>query len=127
MPHRKQKEATQIITKVTYSLWDPNQKPAYEACAAEFKKKSGISVDIQQTGWDDYWKNLTVPVSSDEAPDVITNHVAQYPELAAKGVLTDLKPYIQKDKIDMSQYTGDWRPYGITKIKLLGFRKTGTL
>ncbi|MDU5268508.1 MAG: sugar ABC transporter substrate-binding protein, partial [Varibaculum cambriense] len=52
-------------------------------------------------------KNLTVQLSSGEAPDVITNHVAQYPELAAKGVLTDLKPYIEKDQIDLSQYTGD--------------------
>lgn len=105
---------------VTYSLWDPNQKPAYEACAAEFKKKSGITVDVQQTGWDDYWKNLTVQLSSGEAPDVITNHVAQYPELAAKGVLTDLKPYIQKDKIDLGQYTGDLASLWNYKDKTFG-------
>lgn len=92
---------------ITYSLWDPNQKPAYEKCAADFTEKTGIKVTIDQKGWDDYWQNLSVAISSGTAPDVITNHVAHYPELASKGALEDLKPYIDKAQIDMSQYTGN--------------------
>ncbi|MBM7825168.1 multiple sugar transport system substrate-binding protein [Arcanobacterium pluranimalium] len=92
---------------ITYALWDPNQKPAYEKCAAKFTEKSGVSVKIEQSGWDDYWKNLTVSLNSGTAPDVITNHVAHYPELASKGVLLDLNKYLEKDKVDFSQYTGE--------------------
>lgn len=92
---------------ITYSLWDPNQKPAYEKCAAKFKDTSGISVTIDQKGWDDYWQNLQVSFNSGSAPDVITNHVAHYPDLASKDVLLDLKPYIEKDTVDLSQYTGE--------------------
>lgn len=106
---------------ITYSLWDPNQKPAYEKCAEAFTKESGIKIKFEQKGWDDYWQNLTLALNSDTAPDVITNHVAHYPELASKNVLLDLKPMIEKDKIDLSQYTGnlaslwdyDGKTYGI--------------
>ncbi|MCI5825119.1 MAG: sugar ABC transporter substrate-binding protein [Arcanobacterium sp.] len=92
---------------VSYALWDPNQKPAYEKCAAQFKKDSGIDVKIEQSGWDDYWQNLTVALNSGTAPDVITNHVAYYPELASKNVLLDLNPYLAKDPVDFTQYTGE--------------------
>lgn len=37
-------------SKVTYSLWDPNQKPAYEACAAEFKRKVGLASTFSKPG-----------------------------------------------------------------------------
>lgn len=92
---------------ITYSLWDPNQQGAYQKCADAFTQETGIKVTIQQQGWDDYWKNLTVGLNSGTAPDVITNHVAHYPELAAKGALTDLKPMIERDGVDLSQYTGN--------------------
>ncbi|KWZ72209.1 ABC transporter, solute-binding protein [Winkia neuii] len=92
---------------LTYSLWDPNQKPAYEKCAAEFTKKTGVKIKIDQKGWDDYWQNLTVALNSGSAPDVITNHVAHYPELAKKGVLADISENVKKDKVDLSGYTGE--------------------
>lgn len=92
---------------LTYSLWDPNQKPSYEKCAAKFKETTGITVKIEQKGWDDYWQNLTVSLNANNAPDVITNHVAHYPELAKKGVLVDINPYLAKDKVDFGQYMGN--------------------
>lgn len=92
---------------IVYSLWDPNQQTAYQKCADAFTKETGIGVTIDQKGWDDYWQNLTVGLNSGTAPDVITNHVAHYPELASKGALTDLSDRIEKDGIDLDQYTGD--------------------
>ncbi|WP_026460363.1 extracellular solute-binding protein [Schaalia suimastitidis] len=94
-------------TTITYTLWDPNQKPAYEKCAAKFTQSTGINVNIEQSGWDDYWQNLTTSLNAGTAPDVFTNHVAYYPELATKGVLLDLNPFLEKDPVDFSQYTGD--------------------
>ncbi len=91
---------------LTYGLWDPNQKPAYETCAANFEKETGVKVNIEQSGWDDYWQNLTISLNSKTAPDVITNHVAHDPELARKGVLLDFEPFLEKDPVDLGQYTG---------------------
>ncbi|MGV8885965.1 MAG: ABC transporter substrate-binding protein [Microbacteriaceae bacterium] len=91
---------------LSYSLWDPNQLPAYQACIDAFTEESGIKVDIQQQGWDDYWKGITTGLVSGTAPDVITNHVAYYPELADNGQLLDLQKYVDDAGIDLDQYTG---------------------
>lgn len=94
-------------TTITYSLWDANQQPSYQKCADDFAKKSGVTVKIQQSGWDDYWNTLTTDLVAGRGPDVITNHVAYYPELATSQQLVDLQPYVDKDKVDVDQYTGD--------------------
>ncbi|QJC21526.1 MULTISPECIES: ABC transporter substrate-binding protein [Arcanobacterium] len=94
-------------TEVTYRLWDSGQQATYQKCATAFEKDTGIKVTIEQQGWDDYWKNLTTDFVSGTAPDVITNHVQYYPELASKGQLLDLNTFIHDGDIDFSQYTGD--------------------
>ena len=45
--------------EITYRLWDAGQQATYQKCAVEFEKESGIKVNIEQQGCDDYWKNLT--------------------------------------------------------------------
>ncbi|GAB3123263.1 ABC transporter substrate-binding protein [Glaciibacter psychrotolerans] len=100
-------EAASDDVTLTYSLWDPNQLPAYQECATDFTAKTGIKVEITQQGWDDYWKTITTGIVSGTAPDVITDHVAYYPELADNNQLLDLQPYVDKDKVDLTQYTGD--------------------
>lgn len=92
---------------LTYSLWDPNQLPSYQKCADGFTAKTGINVKITQLGWGDYWSGITTGLVSGTAPDVITDHVAYYPELAASAQLLDLAPYVKKDNFDTAQYTGN--------------------
>ena len=92
---------------LTYSLWDANQMPAYQACAAAFTEQTGIGIEFQQQGWSDYWSGLTTALVSGTAPDVITNHVAYYPELADNGQLLDIQPYVDADGFDTTQYTGE--------------------
>ncbi|GIH25062.1 sugar ABC transporter substrate-binding protein [Acrocarpospora phusangensis] len=92
---------------LTYSLWDPNQLPAYQECADAFTASSGIEVKITQQGWEDYWNGITTSLVSGTAPDVITNHVAYYPELAANNQLLDIEPFVARDKVDLTRYTGD--------------------
>ncbi|WP_219462316.1 ABC transporter substrate-binding protein [Nonomuraea rhizosphaerae] len=99
-------KAAEKVT-LTYSLWDPNQLPAYQECATAFTAASGVQVKINQQGWEDYWNGLTTALVSGTAPDVITNHVAYYPELAANNQLLDIQPYVDRDKVDLKQYTGD--------------------
>ncbi|MET4003994.1 multiple sugar transport system substrate-binding protein [Arthrobacter sp. UYCu511] len=90
---------------LNYALWDDKQLPAYQSCVDAFVKENpGISVKVTQTAWDQYWTNLTTELSSGTAPDVFTNHVSRYPELAANNQLLDLQPAVDAAKVDMGQY-----------------------
>jgi multiple sugar transport system substrate-binding protein len=91
--------------ELRYALWDSNQQPAYQACAAEFTKRNpNITITIEQSGWGEYWDGLTTSLISGKAPDVFTNHIGRYPELLSKGQLLDIQPFVEKDKIDTSIY-----------------------
>lgn len=90
---------------LTYSLWDANQLPAYEACAAAFNDANpGIAVTVEQQGWDDYWNAITTGFVSGTAPDVFTNHLARYPEFAETEQILPLNEWIERDAIDTSVY-----------------------
>lgn len=90
---------------VSYVMWDSNQLPAYQACAAAFEKANpSIQIDVKQLGWDDYWSGLTNGFVAGNAPDVFTDHLAKYPEFAETGQILPLNDFIARDKVDTSAY-----------------------
>ncbi|QBD75608.1 sugar ABC transporter substrate-binding protein [Ktedonosporobacter rubrisoli] len=90
---------------LTYALWDQNQQPAYQKSIDEFEKQHpNIKVTIQQTPWAQYWQKLNTEFAGNSAPDVFWDHVAYFPQFAQQGVLMDLSPLIEKDKLDLSVY-----------------------
>ncbi len=99
-------EDPDLDTDVTlsYWLWDSNQLPAYEQCAADFTEESGIEIDIDLFGWDDYWSNLTTQFTAGRAPDVFTDHLAFYPQFVESEVLIPLDEFIERDGVDMDKY-----------------------
>ncbi len=110
--------------EIRYQLWDANQQPAYQACADEFHKQNpNISVKIEQLGWNDYWSGIQTGMVGGTAPDVFTDHLAKFPEFAAKGQLLDINPLVEKDKVDTKQYlpgladlwVRDGKRYGLPK------------
>ncbi|MHA6512917.1 ABC transporter substrate-binding protein [Tessaracoccus sp. Z1128] len=90
--------------EVDYWLWDNNQKPAYEQCAAGFKEESGVSVTITQYAWDDYWSGITNGFVAGTAPDVFTNHLSKYPEFVTQGQLQSLTATLEADGVDVGNY-----------------------
>ncbi|GAA4564396.1 ABC transporter substrate-binding protein [Planotetraspora kaengkrachanensis] len=109
---------------LTYALWDDRQQPAYQQCADAFQAKNpGISIKITQSGWDQYWTDLTAKLVAGDAPDVFTDHLSRYPELAANNQVLDIQPYVDKDKLDLSIYqkgladlwVRDGKRYGLPK------------
>jgi multiple sugar transport system substrate-binding protein len=84
---------------ITYGLWDSNQKPGYVACAAAFKKATGVTVKVEQIGWDDYWKKVNAGFVSGKGYDVFTSHLAFFPEFASKKQILPLDSYIKRDKV----------------------------
>ncbi len=91
---------------IDYWLWDGNQQPFYEQCAADFTAnvQPNVTVNIEQFGWGDYWTGLTAAFASDSAPDVFTDHLARYPEFVESGVLVSLNEFVERDGVDVNQY-----------------------
>jgi multiple sugar transport system substrate-binding protein len=109
---------------IKYVLWDTNQLPPYQECAAQFMAANpGIVVDVQQMGWEDYWTAITTGFVSGESPDVFTDHLAKYPEFATLEQIVDIQPLIDRDGVPTDIYypgladlwTRDGRRYGLPK------------
>jgi len=96
--------ARQDVT-IRYMLWDNNQLPAYSECAAQFMESNpGITVEIEQLGWADYWTAIQTGFVTGDAPDVFTNHLAKYPEFVALGQLVDIQPLVERDGVPTDIY-----------------------
>lgn len=97
-------QAQDTVT-IRYVLWDTNQLPPYEECAAVFMEQNpNIVVAIEQLGWDDYWTAISTGFISGDAPDVFTNHLAKYPEFVALEQLVDIQPLVERDGVATDIY-----------------------
>jgi multiple sugar transport system substrate-binding protein len=96
-------EAPEAKGEITYGLWDSNQLPAYEQCAADFTAANpDITVSIEQLGWDDYWTKVNAGFVSGDGYDVFTSHLAFYPEFVNNGQVLALDEYIARDGVDVA-------------------------
>ncbi len=94
---------------VTYWLWDANQLPAYEACAKGFERRNpGLDVKISQMGWDDYWTKLTASLIAGTEPDVFTDHIQKFGQLADLEVLEPLDELGIDDGAYQSGLAASW-------------------
>jgi len=111
--------------EVSYWLWDANQQPGYEQCAANFENANpGITIAFQQYGWDDYWTKLTASFVADAAPDVFTDHLSKYAEFAGNGQIVPLDDLIDADGFDTSVLQeGLIDPWTFTDGKTYGIPK----
>ncbi|MBZ0284406.1 MAG: sugar ABC transporter substrate-binding protein [Anaerolineae bacterium] len=109
---------------IKYVLWDTNQLPSYQQCAEVFQAANpGITIAIEQLGWDDYWTGITTGFISGEAPDVFTNHLAKYPEFVVLEQLADIQPLVDRDGVATDIYypgladlwARDGKRYGLPK------------
>ncbi|MEV6412614.1 sugar ABC transporter substrate-binding protein [Kribbella sp. NPDC051718] len=107
-----------------YWLWDDNQKASYQACADAFHTANpDITVKITQTAWAQYWQNLTTQLAAGDAPDVWTDQASYYPQFVTSNQILDIQPFVDRDKVDLSQYQAgladlyakDGKRYGLPK------------
>ena len=95
------------VAEIRYINWDINQFPAYEECAANFNEANpNINVTVENIGWGDYWTSLQTEMVAGGAADVFTNHLAKYPEFAAKNQILDIQPFVDADGVDTGIYLG---------------------
>ncbi|WP_348786680.1 sugar ABC transporter substrate-binding protein [Leifsonia sp. NPDC080035] len=97
--------ASEPANTVSYWLWDSNQLPAYQKCAAGFEKANpGLTVKITQLGWNDYWTKLTAGFIAGTQPDVFTDHISKFAQFVDLGVLQPLDELDATKGIDDSIY-----------------------
>lgn len=109
---------------INYWLWDSRQQPAYQACADAFKAKTGTTVKITQSGWDDYWTAVRTSLSTGDGKiDVFTNHLAYYQTFLNAKQIVDISAGVKAAKVNTAQYQGglyelwgkDGGQYGLPK------------
>ncbi|NOW89279.1 multiple sugar transport system substrate-binding protein [Clostridium beijerinckii] len=98
---------------ITYGIWDSNQEKGLRKMADEFEgKNAGIKIDIQVTGWSDYWTMLEAAATGGSLPDTFWMHSNEIYRYASNGMLMDLTDKINKsDDVKLSNY-----PEGLVKI-----------
>jgi multiple sugar transport system substrate-binding protein len=94
--------------ELRYALWDSQQQPAYESCAAEFTQQNpNIAIRFEQAGWGEYWSGLQTDMVVGGAPDVFTNYYVYAPEFARRGQIVDIQPLVERDGVDVTQYIAE--------------------
>ncbi len=89
---------------ITYAIWgDPAELSNQIALVETFEAQHpDINVDVTVSDWDQYWTSLQTSIAGGDAPDVFAMDGPIFPDYQSRGVLLDLKPYIDADGFDVT-------------------------
>lgn len=97
---------------ISYAVWDSNQAKLIQQLADSFESETGIHVDIQVSGWADYWTGLEAAATGGSLPDTFWMHSNNIYYYASNNQLLDLTADIEKSgDIDLKNY-----PEGLNQI-----------
>jgi len=98
---------------LTYGIWDSNQEKGLRTMADEFEKTNpDIKINIEVTGWSDYWTALEAGATGGALPDVFWMHSNEIHKYASNDMLLALDDKIDaSDKVDMANF-----PLGLVSI-----------
>lgn len=98
---------------ISYAIWDSGQEKGLRKLADEFEKKNpNIKINIQVTGWNDYWTMLEAAATGGSLPDTFWMHSNEIYRYGSNKMLLDLNDYIKDSKeVDLKNF-----PEGLNKI-----------
>jgi multiple sugar transport system substrate-binding protein len=111
-------------TTLNYMIWDATEKPAYQKSVDRFEAAHpDIKVNIQVVAWAQYWSKLQTSAAGGDMPDLFWDHLAYLPQLAKRGIVSDLSDRISAAKVDtgvydpklLAQWESNGRVYGLPK------------
>lgn len=105
-----------------FLIWDPGQKAGMEAMAkAYMEDHPEVNIEVQATGWDEYWTKLEGAATSNTMPDIFWMHSNQMFKCADNGYLADCSEIINESdysEIAVENAKGsDGKVYGVPKDK----------
>ncbi|MEZ4867404.1 MAG: sugar ABC transporter substrate-binding protein [Caldilineaceae bacterium] len=92
------------IRLASYGLGDAWNKSLEDTLAPFREQNPNIKVTIEFRPIDGYWDKLQTEYAGGQAPDITINQMNWVVPGAARGMFVDLKPFIDRDQIDMSAY-----------------------
>ena len=101
--------ASDGTTTLTWAVWDYATTPYYDALIEAYEAQNpGVNVEVIDLGSADYQTALQIQLSGggSEFDVVAVKDIPGYNNLVKAGLLTDLKPYVERDGIDTSKYGG---------------------
>jgi multiple sugar transport system substrate-binding protein len=111
---------------ITYAIWgDPAELKSQQAIVDSFHAANPkVTVDVSVSDWDAYWDKVQTGIAGGAAPDVFAMDGPLFPDYQSRGVLLDLKPFIDRDAYDLTQLadqgvadftTADGGQYGLPR------------
>ena len=90
---------------IEYAIWgDPAEINSQKAVVEGFTAANpDITVDVTVADWEAYWDKLQTGLAGGAAPDVFAMDGPLGPDYQGRGVLLDLKPYIDAEGYDLGQ------------------------
>src|SRR5262245_19179119 len=93
-----------------YSISDAWNKSLEDALKPFEAENPNIKVKIEFRPGDGYWDKLQTDYAAGTAPDITVNQMNWVVPGAARGMFVDIKPFIERDQIDMSTYFYSMEP-----------------
>ena len=105
----KKESKTDGPVEISYACWDSGQADLLRQVADDFEAENpDIKIDIQVSGWDDYWTGLEAAATGGSLPDTFWMHSNNIYYYASNDQLLDLTEYIEKsDEVDLANYPED--------------------
>lgn len=109
-------------SSLIFLIWDPGQKAGMEKIAqAYMEEHPEVNIEVQATGWDEYWAKLEGAAASNTMPDIFWMHSNQMFKYADNGYLADCSGIINESdysSISVENAKGsDGKVYGVPKDK----------
>lgn len=105
-----------------FMIWDSGQKSGMEAIAdAYMEEHPDVTIEVQASGWDEYWTKLEAAAKSNSLPDIFWMHSNQMYTYADAGILADCTDIV--DEADYAETAvenakgSDGKIYGVPKDK----------
>ncbi|ROR72849.1 ABC transporter substrate-binding protein [Bogoriella caseilytica] len=105
---------------VTLRYWDELATEAYEASFAELEAQTGITVELEQVPWGDYWDRLPLDLSSGTMADIFWTNTSNFQTYVTSGSLLEIDEALT-DHDDWVQgvedlYTYEGTLYGVPQF-----------
>ena len=108
--------------KLVFQIWDAGQKAGMEKLASTYMEEHpNVKIEVQATGWDEYWTKLEASATSNSMPDIFWMHSNQMYKYADNGILADCSDIVETDKYSENAVANaqgsDGKIYGVPKDK----------
>lgn len=108
--------------KLVFQIWDAGQKAGMEKLVSAYMEEHpDVKIEVQATGWDEYWTKLEASATSNSMPDIFWMHSNQMYKYADNGILADCSDIVETDKYSENAVANaqgsDGKIYGVPKDK----------